>query len=132
MVIDMQPFWINNIRMKEFGTNQKLGNQIVSTSEIDLSEPNLSLYIHVIIDNVIVINCQSHNYLNCIPLSAMLPDTFRSIGMNTKMFKTTMHVSSRKCQSLADNVYFIKDGDAMIRVQGSFNQYITASIYNFV
>ena len=54
--------------------------------------------IHVVVDNMIIIKCQSHNYLSHIPQNTVLPAIIRSRSTNAKSFKNCIHVSHRKCQ----------------------------------
>ena len=108
IVIDMQPCWINSIRMKECGMDPTLDNQIFKTSKIGPSQPNWLLCIHVVVDNVIIIKCKGHNFLQCIPLNTIAASHHRSISRNAKILENIMHFSSRKCYGLIQQCVFVK------------------------
>ena len=63
IMIDMWSSWINSVSLNESGIEPALDKQIYRTSEIGLSQPNRLLYIHVVVNYVIIIKCQSHNYV---------------------------------------------------------------------
>ena len=100
--------------MKEYGIDLILHNQMIRVSEIGLSQPSRLLCINVAVDKVIIIKCQSHNYL-----SLVLPNTVTGILGKTYMqmprcLKTSCISAVENIKTLADNMSFIKE-DVTIR-----------------
>ena len=80
-----------------------MDNLIVRTSEIGFSQPNRSLCIHMIVNNVILIKCQNHNYL--ILTHWVLWPKYK-MHANTEKFKNIIYLAIESVKALADNVSF--------------------------
>ena len=106
--IDMWPCWVNDIRMKKHGMDPSLDNQLVRTSKIGLSQTNWPLCILVVVDNVIIIKWQIHNYLNCVLLSTIIANQCGCKCTNAKTFENIMYVSSKKHQGFGQQSVFCK------------------------
>ena len=102
IVIDSWLCLINSIMVKESSMDPTLENQIVQTSEIGPSQPNRSLSIYVIVNNMIIIEFQSHDYLI---LTFQVTSSKCEMSANGEILKNINHVSHRNIKVSVNNVY---------------------------
>ena len=105
---DIWVCWINTIRMEEHRIDPILDNQIVRTNKLGLSWPKRSLCIHVVVDNMIIIKCQSHNYLNLVPLSTVTGIIGKAYVQTPRHLKISCMSAVKRIMVLANNVSFVK------------------------
>ena len=96
---------VNCTWMKESGKDPTLENQIVRATKIGPCQPNEILCIHPVVNNMIIIKGQNHNYL-ILTCQVLWPRC--KMHANTKIFVNPIYASHRKCLGFGWQCIFVK------------------------